>query len=62
MYNYMISCATGACGVDNGGCDHLCLPNMNGAYSCACGTGFTLADNGRTCQTSKFVCLFISLT
>ncbi|XP_072033433.1 uncharacterized protein [Amphiura filiformis] len=42
------------CGTDNGGCNHLCLPKMNTGYRCECGTGYTLASDGRTCETSKY--------
>ncbi|XP_070536212.1 low-density lipoprotein receptor-related protein 4-like [Ptychodera flava] len=42
--------AINQCGEDNGGCSHLCLPNMF-SYSCACPTGFKMLPNGRTCAS-----------
>ncbi|GAB0097057.1 low-density lipoprotein receptor-related protein 4 [Sergentomyia squamirostris] len=39
------------CGIDNGGCSHLCLlnPSMSG-YSCACPIGVKLTRDNRTCS------------
>nr|XP_006819580.1 PREDICTED: low-density lipoprotein receptor-related protein 4-like [Saccoglossus kowalevskii] len=41
--------AINRCGNDNGGCSHLCLPNMI-SYSCACPTGFKMLENNKTCS------------
>ena len=41
------------CGEDNGGCSHLCLPNVI-AYSCACLTGFQLTSDRQTCAESTY--------
>lgn len=40
-----------ACGVNNGGCSHLCLlaPLPKG-YSCTCPTGINLQPDGKTCS------------
>ncbi|XP_078669811.1 low-density lipoprotein receptor-related protein 4-like isoform X3 [Branchiostoma floridae x Branchiostoma belcheri] len=40
---------TNRCGPNNGGCSHLCLPKPNG-ITCACPTGITLKEDGRTCH------------
>ncbi|XP_054269003.1 low-density lipoprotein receptor-related protein 4 [Macrosteles quadrilineatus] len=42
--------AENACGVDNGGCSHLCLRSPTG-YTCACPTGVLMSVDGSTCQT-----------
>ena len=47
--------ATNRCGDDNGGCSHLCLPNVI-SYSCACPTGFLLTGDRKTCAESKYCC------
>ncbi|XP_022244841.1 low-density lipoprotein receptor-related protein 4-like isoform X1 [Limulus polyphemus] len=39
------------CGVDNGGCSHLCLRNSHG-YSCACPTGLSLLKDKLSCEQS----------
>ena len=40
------------CGNGNGGCSHLCLPNLFN-YSCACPTGFILMPDEKNCAESK---------
>ncbi|XP_028649665.2 low-density lipoprotein receptor-related protein 4 isoform X1 [Erpetoichthys calabaricus] len=47
------------CGVKNGGCSHLCLPNPNG-ISCACPTGIQLKSDGKTCDDSPETYLLFS--
>ncbi|XP_020857184.1 low-density lipoprotein receptor-related protein 6 isoform X1 [Phascolarctos cinereus] len=43
--------ATNPCGVDNGGCSHLCLMSpVKPFYQCACPTGVKLLENGKTCK------------
>lgn len=43
--------ATNPCGIDNGGCSHLCLMSpVKPFYQCACPTGVTLLENGKTCK------------
>ena len=38
------------CYMDNGGCEHVCVPNDNGLRStCACKEGYTLATDGYSC-------------
>lgn len=38
--------ATNPCGIDNGGCSHLCLMSpVKPFYQCACPTGVTLLEN-----------------
>lgn len=37
------------CGIDNGGCSHLCLRNSRG-YACMCPTGIMLQPDGKTCE------------
>ncbi|XP_078575904.1 low-density lipoprotein receptor-related protein 2-like isoform X3 [Branchiostoma floridae x Branchiostoma japonicum] len=44
------------CGENNGGCSDLCLPtpkpfNSRRDFTCACGEGFILADDGVTCNS-----------
>ncbi|XP_052265927.1 low-density lipoprotein receptor-related protein 4-like [Dreissena polymorpha] len=41
---------TSAC-ADNGFCEHICIPTSNETYICACGVGYTLDDNLRTCSS-----------
>lgn len=45
------------CQVNNGGCSHLCLRNRNG-FKCACQTGNTLLDDGKTCNSGIHFCVF----
>ncbi|XP_006638026.2 vitamin K-dependent protein C [Lepisosteus oculatus] len=46
------------CSEDNGGCDHSCQESGNGtSRRCGCLPGYTLADDGRSCQPSvPFAC------
>ncbi|XP_037297516.1 LOW QUALITY PROTEIN: low-density lipoprotein receptor-related protein 4 [Manduca sexta] len=37
------------CGINNGGCSHLCLPNSND-HSCRCPVGFNINSDGVTCE------------
>ncbi|XP_072034880.1 low-density lipoprotein receptor-related protein 2-like isoform X2 [Amphiura filiformis] len=39
-----------ACSTNNGGCQHLCLPNGVNSKTCKCTTGFQLNDDGITCS------------
>ncbi|XP_078656500.1 low-density lipoprotein receptor-related protein 2-like [Branchiostoma floridae x Branchiostoma belcheri] len=46
---------TNRCGENNGGCSDLCLPtpkpfNSRRDFTCTCGEGFVLADDGVTCH------------
>uniref|UniRef100_W5MRI7 Vitamin K-dependent protein C n=1 Tax=Lepisosteus oculatus TaxID=7918 RepID=W5MRI7_LEPOC len=47
-----------SCSEDNGGCDHSCQESGNGtSRRCGCLLGYTLADDGRSCQPSvPFAC------
>ena len=47
--------SSNACSNDNGGCQHLCLPNGVNSRSCACTTGFQLNDDGTTCASKLYV-------
>ena len=40
------------CDINNGGCDHWCIPHVHVTKSvlCACREGFNLAADGHTCQ------------
>ncbi|XP_071812075.1 low-density lipoprotein receptor-related protein 6-like [Apostichopus japonicus] len=49
----------GACGLFNGGCEQLCLPIDTSTYRCACGTGFSLNTDQRTCGSVLLVDPFI---
>ncbi|KAJ8676395.1 hypothetical protein QAD02_012182 [Eretmocerus hayati] len=40
-----------ACGMNNGGCSHLCLRNPEG-FTCACPTGIILNSDKRTCNST----------
>ncbi|XP_014224711.1 low-density lipoprotein receptor-related protein 4-like isoform X3 [Trichogramma pretiosum] len=40
-----------ACGINNGGCSHLCLRNPNG-FNCACPTGIILNSDNKTCNAT----------
>ncbi|KAM6424662.1 low-density lipoprotein receptor-related protein 6 isoform 5-T5 [Rhynochetos jubatus] len=43
--------ATNPCGINNGGCSHLCLMSpTKPSYQCACPTGVKLLENGKTCK------------
>jgi len=37
------------CAENNGGCEQNCT-NSAGSYSCMCGDGYTLSDDGRQCD------------
>ena len=45
---------TDECFLETDLCDQSCT-NTAGGYTCSCGTGYTLDNNGRTCS-GKFVC------
>ncbi|XP_066603816.1 low-density lipoprotein receptor-related protein 4 [Prorops nasuta] len=47
------------CGRRNGGCSHLCLRNPQG-YSCACPTGISLNEDGKTCNSTPSNFLLIA--
>lgn len=47
---------TSAC--DNNQCDQLCLPNAS-SYTCACGLGFKLDEDGNSCVTDVLVDNFL---
>uniref|UniRef100_A0A8D2LQ87 LDL receptor related protein 4 n=1 Tax=Varanus komodoensis TaxID=61221 RepID=A0A8D2LQ87_VARKO len=47
------------CGMRNGGCSHLCLPNPEG-FSCGCPTGIQLKADERTCDPSPETYLLFS--
>ena len=46
---------TTGCGVNNGGCDQICMQDSLG-YSCSCLDGYTLGSDGKDCHytESKF--------
>ncbi|GFO50674.1 low-density lipoprotein receptor-related protein 6 [Plakobranchus ocellatus] len=49
---------TNACGVNNGGCSHLCLAHPaddtnNITHHCACPTHYTLSNDEQTCSAPK---------
>ncbi|XP_047545765.1 low-density lipoprotein receptor-related protein 6 [Vanessa atalanta] len=46
------------CGVDNGGCTHLCLPLPNNDYRCACPTHYRLNRDNLTCSEPEEFLLF----
>ena len=37
------------CATDNGGCDQICV-NKPGSFECQCKEGYTLAEDGKTCN------------
>ena len=41
------------CSVDNGMCDHVCN-NHIGGYDCDCTPGYSLDEDGRTCNGNVF--------
>lgn len=41
--------------VSNGGCQHNCN-NTIGSYICSCNKGYSLADDGKTCQGKEGSC------
>ncbi|XP_071809054.1 low-density lipoprotein receptor-related protein 4-like isoform X2 [Asterias amurensis] len=45
------------CGDNNGGCSHLCLPNLV-SYSCACPTGFKLYNDSTCAEEINTFLLF----
>ena len=57
MYDSPLPSVIGAnpCGVDNGGCSHLCLLSAAKpeGYSCACPTDIKLYPDGKTCDVGK---------
>ena len=38
------------CGDDNGGCQHLCFPVSPTEGRCRCAIGYTLNEDGKTCN------------
>ncbi|KAK2492845.1 hypothetical protein MC885_019326 [Smutsia gigantea] len=43
-------CPGTGCGLDNGGCEHECVEEVDGHVSCRCTEGFQLAADGRSCE------------
>ncbi len=43
-----------ACELNNGGCDQVCT-NTNFTSECECDMGFTLADDGRSCNGMRIL-------
>ncbi|KAI5933127.1 endosialin [Manis javanica] len=43
-------CPGTGCGLDNGGCEHECVEEVDGHVSCHCTEGFQLAADGRSCE------------
>ena len=41
------------CATDNGGCDQICV-NKPGSFECQCKEGYTLAEDGKTCNGNDF--------
>ena len=54
------------CAVNNGGCSHLCIANIDGrGHHCACPTHYSLSPDNVTCLGMcfcMFVCLFSCVT
>nr|XP_018898096.1 PREDICTED: low-density lipoprotein receptor-related protein 4 [Bemisia tabaci] len=48
-----------SCGLNNGGCSHLCLRTAS-AYMCKCPTGLKMKDDGKTCSSQLFSFIMIS--
>lgn len=46
------------CGENNGGCEHLCLPNKN-SYTCLCQMGQKLNSDKKTCQQPEKLLVFV---
>jgi len=44
--------ASSGCSVNNGGCDQLCIDDGQSGYfyRCLCHEGFTLQDDGKSCD------------
>ncbi|RZF40959.1 hypothetical protein LSTR_LSTR013214 [Laodelphax striatellus] len=47
-----------ACEINNGGCTHLCLLNVNNTYKCDCPHVMRLLDDKKTCVVNEKVLLF----
>ncbi|KAM4901333.1 low-density lipoprotein receptor-related protein 6 isoform 6-T6 [Sylvia borin] len=53
--------ATNPCGINNGGCSHLCLMSpTKPSYQCACPTGVKLLENGKTCKDGATALLLLA--
>ena len=54
MYFFVLLIAgISPCGIDNGGCSHLCLISPGaGSYSCACPDFFILQSDLHTCEAN----------
>lgn len=53
MYRTINFCADiNECENDNGGCDQLCI-NTVGSRACSCKAGFTLKNDGISCEGNK---------
>ncbi|XP_049888265.1 low-density lipoprotein receptor-related protein 6 [Pectinophora gossypiella] len=61
VYHRARSSGTNQCGVDNGGCSHLCLPlpsDTRTDYRCACPTHYRLNKDNLTCSEPEEFLLF----
>ncbi|KAJ2950571.1 hypothetical protein O0L34_g8817 [Tuta absoluta] len=61
VYHRTRSSGTFQCGVDNGGCSHLCLPlpsETRSDYRCACPTHYRLYKDNMTCTEPEEFLLF----
>ena len=47
------------CAVENGGCHHSCH-NTAGSFECRCGSGYSLASDGKTCNGEDAPICYIS--
>lgn len=47
------------CGINNGGCSHLCLLSVNNTYKCACPHMMGLHTDNKTCTANEQVLLFV---
>ncbi|KAB0798924.1 hypothetical protein PPYR_06804 [Photinus pyralis] len=45
------------CGVKNGGCQHMCLPNRK-SFTCVCRMGLKINEDGKTCQQPEKLLIF----
>ncbi|XP_077527275.1 uncharacterized protein LOC144138731 [Haemaphysalis longicornis] len=50
------------CAVNNGGCKHICKPNIPGNHTCTCRTGYLLHPDDRDCKPENLEGKIVQLT
>ncbi|KAK3087802.1 hypothetical protein FSP39_010804 [Pinctada imbricata] len=51
--------AKGPCEDNDGGCEHICIPEANSKYSCRCTFGFRLSSDNHNCTSTPILKDFV---